>query len=399
VRSSVESANRLASMSADRVIGTSSSSAGESVELPLSVMALAHGKKTVKSAEGGESKDDVAAESRTRGQAKGQSKSVVVDGETAELPVSVMESFGKKAAKKGRVDHASGAKAAAKASASAVGAAIGAASAKAETVAANKAEDEAFVAKLKQTVEAGGLIKNKVGKASSGEAAKSPASLKATASASDAVSSSGSTTSGMESSVDADMSVDNEDAGSGGTSSVESTSSKSTIAARHADKADAPAVTQDDRFEVIRQISEKLNNAVRSGANEIRMVLRPESLGEMRMSIRVQGDVVFARMQVENKQVKSIVESNLQSLKDSLLKQNLEFGAIDVEVGANTDGDKSPRQMWEEMADRVESRSGFRENNGVSSSGTSDGGENFVSTPLGSDTGRRFGENTFEYFA
>jgi hypothetical protein len=51
------------------------------------------------------------------------------------------------------------------------------------------------------------------------------------------------------------------------------------------------------------------------------------------------------------------------------------------------------------MAERSESRSGFRENNGVSPNGMPEGPDNFVSVPTGSDTGRRFGDNTFEYFA
>ncbi|MDR2592149.1 MAG: flagellar hook-length control protein FliK [Chitinispirillales bacterium] len=399
--SSVESANRMASKSAERAaMGTKSSSSGDSAELPLSVTAMAHGKKAAKSAEG-ETKS-AAAELQTHGQAQSKAKNAVADGEAAELPVSVMESTEKKPAeKKAHGDHAGSAKAAAKAAAksvaNAVGAAIDAASAKAETAAANKAADDAFVAKLKQTVEVGGLIKNISGKSSGNASAKSAAE-KSAASANSSLSSN-SSVNGIESNADADLSVDSGDEReAGGTGAVDTSSSRST-AAKHADKAETPAVSQDERLEVIRQISEKLNNAVRSGANEIRMVLRPEALGEVRMSLRVQGDVVFARMQVENKQVKAIVESSLQSLKDSLNRQNLEFGAIDVEVGAQSDGDRSPREIWQEMADRAESR-GFRPSVGVAVDGTpiDDDSNGFVSN-LGSDTGRRFGDNTFEYFA
>ncbi|GBU23129.1 hypothetical protein R80B4_03045 [Fibrobacteres bacterium R8-0-B4] len=387
-RSSVESANRMASKSAERAAaGAKPSSSGDSAEIPLSVMALSHGKKAAKSSDG-EAKKTVA-EPQTHPQAK----STVADGEATELPTSVTESAEKKPAmmKKAQGGHTNSAKAAA----SAVSAAIDAATAKAETAAANKAADEAFVAKLKQTIEVSGLTKSVSGKSSGGSSAKS-APEKASA---NSAASSNNSLNAAESSADADLSVDNGDESeSGGTGSVDTSSSRST-ATKHAERAETPAVSQDERLEVIRQISEKLNNAVRSGANEIRMTLRPEAMGEVRMSLRIQGDVVFARMQVENKQVKAIVESNLQSLKDSLNRQNLEFGAIDVEVGANSDGDKSPRELWQEMADRAESR-GFKPSVAVAPDGTpidaaSDG---FVST-LGSDTGRRFGDNTFEYFA
>jgi len=392
VRSSVESANRLASMSAERAMGAKPSSSGEAAELPVSVMALTQGKKSVKPIEGG---TKAASEPKAQAQAKG----TLADGEAAELPVSVMESSDKKHAAKSVISgHAEHAKAAAKAAvANAVGAAMEADAAKTETAAANKSADEAFVAKLKQTIEAGALTKSSGASKTSGNSAAKAAPEKTAASANGAGSSNGSPN-GIES--DADLSVDNgSESESGGVAHVDSASSRSAASAKHAEKAEAAALSQNERFEVIRQISEKLNNAVRSGANEIRMVLRPEALGEVRMSLRIQGDVVFARMQVENKQVKAVVESNLQSLKDSLNRQNLEFGAIDVEVGAQSDGGKSPNELWQEMAERSESPRGFRPNVAVGSDGTPiDGGsDGFVS--LGSDTGRRFGDNTFEYFA
>ena len=40
-----------------------------------------------------------------------------------------------------------------------------------------------------------------------------------------------------------------------------------------------------------------------------------------------------ARIQVENQQVKQIVESNLQLLKDALAEQNLQAGSFEVNVG------------------------------------------------------------------
>jgi len=392
VRSSVESANRLASMSAERVTGANTSSSGDSAELPTSVMALAQGRKAAKSADG-ETKS-AATEPKTQAQAKG----TLADGETAALPVSVMESSEKKHTPKNNGGvHAERVKAAAKAASGAIGAAMEADAAKTETAAANKAADEAFVAKLKQTIEAGALMKG-ASKASGSSSAKAAAQEKSAASANSA-SSSNSSLNSIESNADADLSVDNGDESEvSGVGSVDSASSRSAASAKHAEKTEAPAVSQDDRLEVIRQLSEKLNNAVRSGANEIRMVLRPEALGEVRMSLRVQGDVVFARMQVENKQVKAIVESSLQSLKDSLNRQNLEFGAIDVEVGAQSEGDKSPRELWQEMADRSESR-GFRPSVGVAPDGTPIDGASDGFVSLGSDTGRRFGDNTFEYFA
>jgi flagellar hook-length control protein FliK len=85
---------------------------------------------------------------------------------------------------------------------------------------------------------------------------------------------------------------------------------------------------------VMNQISEKLNTAVRSGINEVKIQLRPESLGEVNLKIRIEGDVVMARIQVESHQVKQIVESNMQHLKDALAQQNLQAGSLEVNVGS-----------------------------------------------------------------
>jgi flagellar hook-length control protein FliK len=369
---------------------------GASAAVPMSVMALAVGKKSA-----GKGASVAAAEPAARIQHKAQAlppaKNAAADGEVAELPVSVMESPEKKQTlKKSHSVSVSGAKAAAREAAKAVAAALEGARGEA---AANPAENEILAAKLKQASELSGFVKNIGGKAKTpGETAAktaAPAASSATANSNAAPTANASINS-VEPESDIDAQADNGEDGAKGGGSANPTESKSAAAARQSEKADAAALSQNERLEVIRQISEKLSNAVRTGANEIRLTLRPEALGEVRMSLRVQGDMVFAKMQVESKQVKALVESNMQSLKDSLGRQNLEFGAIDVEVGADSDSGKSTREMWQEMAERSESR-GFRE--GTDTAATVASSDGFVDTPLGSETGRRFGDNTFEYFA
>jgi len=167
---------------------------------------------------------------------------------------------------------------------------------------------------------------------------------------------------------------------------------KAQAAVEHVEKA-ASAFSRVDNEAIIRQITEKMHHAVRNGVQEVRMVLRPEALGEVRMSLRVEGDVVLARIQVENSQVKAIVESQLQNLKDSLEQQNLHAGAFSVDVGS--DRDRSPREAWQELAE-ASRKSKFREG-GVERVGASEV-ESVGSVAAGSDTGRRFGNNTFELF-
>jgi flagellar hook-length control protein FliK len=144
---------------------------------------------------------------------------------------------------------------------------------------------------------------------------------------------------------------------------------------------------------VMKQITEKMNSAVvRSGVTELRIQMRPESLGEVKLRIRIEGDVVFARIQVENPQVKQIVESNMQQLKDSLAQQNLQTGSLEVHVG--NDGGRGSDDGEVRGESSAESRMTVE---AVGANGSAD--SDALSMALGAETGRRFGENTIEYFA
>ncbi len=142
---------------------------------------------------------------------------------------------------------------------------------------------------------------------------------------------------------------------------------------------------------VMNQLSSKMQHLVRSGETEIRIQLRPESLGEVKLAIRMEGDIVAARIQVENQQVKQIVESNLQLLRDALSEQNLQAGSFEVDVGNG----------WGGQSDQPS-------RNHVQKSGTDDldnngGGqveENSVQRVyVGIETGHRYGNNSIEYYA
>ena len=122
--------------------------------------------------------------------------------------------------------------------------------------------------------------------------------------------------------------------------------------------------------------------------HEIRLILRPESLGDVRMTIRMEGDVVMARIHVENQQVKQIIESNLQSLKDSLEEQNLQAGNFDVNVNQ---GSEKEMQDLAHLGRSAQSRDNAEE---IMQQDRDDKTMN-----IGTETGRRFGSNTIEYFA
>jgi flagellar hook-length control protein FliK len=143
---------------------------------------------------------------------------------------------------------------------------------------------------------------------------------------------------------------------------------------------------------VINQISDKMNNAIRNGVTEVRVQLRPESLGDVTVKIRIEGDIVTAKIQVENQQVKAIVENNFQSLKDSLSQHNLQTGSLEVNV---QNGSKDNSGFAEQFVDNHQAHHGRHDSSDANDDDTSD--KESVDTK--GETGRRFGNNSVEYFA
>lgn len=138
---------------------------------------------------------------------------------------------------------------------------------------------------------------------------------------------------------------------------------------------------------VMLQVTQRMNQAVRSGIYEIRLALRPETLGDMRITIHLEGDVVMARINVENQQVKQIIESNLQHLKDSLEEQNLHAGSFDVNVSHHQEKQEGTNDS--EASGNLSHDGSGEQKNKLDQDGSQ----------WGRDTGRRYGLNSFEYLA
>jgi hypothetical protein len=86
---------------------------------------------------------------------------------------------------------------------------------------------------------------------------------------------------------------------------------------------------------VMQQVVERVHATINHGANEIRMRLHPDNLGEVHLKIQVENDVVMAKIRVENQQVKQIIENNFQSLRDALAEHNMQAGDFDVNVNSH----------------------------------------------------------------
>ncbi|MBD3390405.1 MAG: hypothetical protein GF418_00185 [Chitinivibrionales bacterium] len=141
---------------------------------------------------------------------------------------------------------------------------------------------------------------------------------------------------------------------------------------------------------VIMQVTERFSMAVKNGLHEIRLQLRPESLGEVHLKVNMDGEIVSAKIQVESQQVRQIIENNLQSLKNALAEHNFQAGDFDVNVGRGFGGEADQSARTGQSGGGLDSDTGAEE---------SSGDEGIGDVALGSETGRRFGDNTIEYYA
>ncbi len=99
--------------------------------------------------------------------------------------------------------------------------------------------------------------------------------------------------------------------------------------------------------EILQQIIKKAGLTLRNGHAEMHVLLRPEQLGRVKMALEVEQSMVFARFQVENYQVKQIIETHLPLLKQSLNEQGISVEQFEVWVG--TEQRSNQERMSEEM--------------------------------------------------
>lgn len=88
-----------------------------------------------------------------------------------------------------------------------------------------------------------------------------------------------------------------------------------------------PVLSHDAIHQMTGQLS-SMNLAKQDG--EIKIRLKPDHLGELSMSVRNHGAQVSIRIQAQDPEAKQIIESSLNSLRDSLSQQNLTVTRLEV---------------------------------------------------------------------
>lgn len=89
---------------------------------------------------------------------------------------------------------------------------------------------------------------------------------------------------------------------------------------------------------VARQVVEKIETLAGESKKEIVLQLKPDSLGKITLRVIHERGEIVARFVAENDQVKSILENNMQMLKDSLQRNGVSVQNLSVSVGQQNEG-------------------------------------------------------------
>jgi len=98
--------------------------------------------------------------------------------------------------------------------------------------------------------------------------------------------------------------------------------------------------------DVMRQLVEKAIFGIKNGRSLIKINLKPESLGHLRIQISTENNQVAVRIITEVPMVKEMIESNLNQLRTDLQNQGLEIEKFDVHVDhGSTQNDRNPSRI------------------------------------------------------
>ncbi len=111
--------------------------------------------------------------------------------------------------------------------------------------------------------------------------------------------------------------------------------------------------------EIANQIIDRIKVSVSADKTSMELQLSPESLGKVNLSVQSKGGVLTAHFVVQNEISKEAIESQIQTLRDTLQQQGVKVEAIEVTVSANA-FEQSNSQSPEDGTQAKEDNSGRR---------------------------------------
>jgi flagellar hook-length control protein FliK len=104
------------------------------------------------------------------------------------------------------------------------------------------------------------------------------------------------------------------------------------------------------------------NLILRDGGGEIRLVLKPESLGSVRIKMHLVDNTIEGKIVVDNQAVKQVIDGNLDSLMRALRAEGFQGATLQVSVGGqNADNGRQTQDEKPEALRRVNAQ-GFERN-------------------------------------
>lgn len=107
--------------------------------------------------------------------------------------------------------------------------------------------------------------------------------------------------------------------------------------------------------EIINQIMEKIKISIKPEISEVKMLLKPEQLGEVTLKIATQNGIVTAQFIAESQKIKEVIEANFNQLRDMLSEQGINVGALEVNV-SDSDEQQPKYNMFEQSTEKTEKR-------------------------------------------
>ncbi len=87
--------------------------------------------------------------------------------------------------------------------------------------------------------------------------------------------------------------------------------------------------------EIVNQIVERIKVSVTPNSTSMELQLNPENLGRVNLNLQSKNGVMTAQFIVQNEVTKQAIESQMQTLRDTLNQQGVKIEAIEVTVSAN----------------------------------------------------------------
>lgn len=111
-------------------------------------------------------------------------------------------------------------------------------------------------------------------------------------------------------------------------------------------------VRQDIPEQVMQQVKERLvQYDVKPGNQQITLTLSPDSLGELKINLNLQGQKLSVEIVTENRTVRDAIVQHTDALKESLARQNITMESFDVTTGGKGSGNQGQNQSaWRELA-------------------------------------------------